>query len=263
MSSSSLPRGVIAVADGFWNIRGSYKVRGLLEIGTQASLVRRKTGKYLLLDACGLSEPVAAWLDAQTESGAALEAVLHLHPFHTMAVQALHERYPKAKQYGTERHASRFPELPWQPESTERADLHEALADEFRFSVPRGVAFVPDNPNLHFASVLALHRASKTLHVDDTLVCLKLPPPVSWFKRELFTLHPTLDKVLEPRAGAASDFREWTKELIELAREAQQLCLAHARVLKNDSGDEPIAARVEAAVLAAEKKLARHEQQYG
>jgi hypothetical protein len=33
---------IIPISDSFWNVRGSYKIRGLIDVGTQASLVRRK-----------------------------------------------------------------------------------------------------------------------------------------------------------------------------------------------------------------------------
>ena len=46
---------VIQVAENFWNIRGSFKVAGLVDIGTQASLVRRSDGKFLMLDSYTLS----------------------------------------------------------------------------------------------------------------------------------------------------------------------------------------------------------------
>ena len=101
-----------------------------------------------------------------------LEAVLHLHPFHTVHVRAAHELFPSAKLYGTARHADKLGDLPWEPLHTEDAELHSAFAEDLAFSVPRGVDFVSSDPNLHFSSVLALHRASKTLHVDDTLVAL-------------------------------------------------------------------------------------------
>ncbi len=39
---------IIEVADGFWNIRGSFEIGGVVEIGTQASLVKRSNGKVRL-----------------------------------------------------------------------------------------------------------------------------------------------------------------------------------------------------------------------
>jgi hypothetical protein len=41
---------LIHVADNFWNIRGSYRIGGVIDVGTQASLVRLANGKFVLLD---------------------------------------------------------------------------------------------------------------------------------------------------------------------------------------------------------------------
>ncbi|MFT6377963.1 MAG: hypothetical protein ACJARS_004626, partial [bacterium] len=46
---------LIHVADDFWNIRGSFKIFGVVDIGTHASLVRRPNGRFVLLDAYTLS----------------------------------------------------------------------------------------------------------------------------------------------------------------------------------------------------------------
>jgi hypothetical protein len=40
---------LIKVADSLLNVRGSFKI-GPLDVGTQAALVRRKNGKWLMLD---------------------------------------------------------------------------------------------------------------------------------------------------------------------------------------------------------------------
>jgi hypothetical protein len=252
------------VDSDFWNIRGSYKVRGLVEIGTQASLVRCANGQYVFLDACALSPEVRQWVDDATNGGEEVAAVLHLHPFHTMHVQALREAYPKAKLYGTARHLKRQAELPWQEQRTETPELHQKFAGDFDFSVPRGVDFVPADPNLHFASVLAFHRASKTLHVDDTLVHFRMPRLIRPIKRDVTWFHPTLSKVLERRAGAVAEFRSWAAELIQRCQTVENLCAAHAAVLLGrDNSGEPIAERISAALQKVESKLDAHAREFG
>lgn len=259
-----LPEGVIGVGDGFWNVRGSFKVAKVVEIGTHASLIQRANGKFLMLDACAMSAPVLDWLDARTEGGAALEAILHLHPFHTLHVRTLHQRYPKARLYGTERHRSRAPELPWQSVKTSDREIAELFGDDLEFSVPDGIALVPENPNLHFGSVLAFHGASRTLHVDDTLICFALPWPIRRLKRHVVRLHPTLGKVLLRRAGAAAELRRWGESLVERSRGLHNLCAAHsAALLHGDLGDVSIADRIQAALSAAESTLQAHERKYG
>ncbi len=258
------PDNVIAVGDGFHNLRGKLVVRGILPVGTQASLVRRKNGKYLLLDAIALDDETRQWVLAQTDGGQAIDAVLHLHPFHTIFVKAFHEAFPGAKLYGTTRHHKRAPGLKWEALRTDEAALHEMFADDLEFTVPRGVHLIPENENLHFSSVLAFHPPSKTLHVDDTLNYVRLPLPFSLFKKDMLGFHPTLARVLEERAGAADEFREWAKDLVERLRSVENLCAAHTTVLLARHVDGPsIADRVAEALRGLEGKLAAHAARFG
>lgn len=259
MTHDPTPSDVIEVADGFWNIRGSFKLGGVVEIGTQASLVRAKDG-YVMLDACELTDAARRFVDERTGGGETLRAVLHLHPFHTVFARRLHEIYPGATLYGTARHAQKLPDLPWDALHTEDAALHARFADDFAFSVPRGVDFIPADERLHFASVLAFHPGSKTLHVDDTLMYLRLPKMLRPFKRDLLMLHPALSKVLERRPGAVADFRDWCRELVERCGGVDNLCAAHAAtLLGRDNPGPTVAARVRAAVDKVETKLAAHK----
>ena len=257
------PSKVIQVGDGFWNIRGSLRIRGILDIGTQSSLVRRKSGSYVLLDACEMDERTRRWVDEQTNRGEALEAVLHLHPFHTLFVRRLHDLYPRARLYGTARHHRLERDLPWQKELTEDVALHDLFKDDLEFSVPRGVDLIPSNENLHFSSVLAFHPASRTLHVDDTLNYLRLPKLLRPLKEDLFGFHPSLSGVLQRRAGAARAFRDWVAELVERSNSIDNLCAAHASVLLGRRNTGPtIRARIEKAARRLERKLTAHEERY-
>ena len=223
---------MLRIADGFLNIRGSFKVGGLIDIGTQCSLVRRGNGKFVFLDSCTLGAAVQRDVDALTNGGKDVEAILNLHPFHTVHVRAMHERYPGAKHFGTARHLSRFPDLPWQKTRTEQTRLHQMFEEDFEFSVPRGVDFISANENVHFSSVLVLHRASQTIHVDDTLMYVRLPLPMRVLGfRDLLLFHPTLRQALERRKGAGQDFRDWAEELAERWRDAENLCAAHTTAL--------------------------------
>ena len=255
----------IHVADDFWNIRGSFKIGGVVDIGTQASLVRRSNGKFVFLDSYTLSGEVEREVLELTNGGADVEAILNVHPFHTVFARKMHERFPRAKLYGTARHVSRFPELPWEMLRTEDPELHEVFAEDFHFSVPRGVDFISANENVHFSSVLVLHRASKTIHVDDTLMYVRLPRPMRVLGLgDAMSFHPTLAKALEKRAGAASDFRGWAKELAERWRDAENLCAAHTATLtaqKNKGAS--IHGRLLTALGKVEGKLAAHERKYG
>ena len=53
---TALPASVVEVGPGLWNIRGSYKIAGVIQLGTQCSLVERGSGSFVFLDTCNLSD---------------------------------------------------------------------------------------------------------------------------------------------------------------------------------------------------------------
>lgn len=247
---------LVQIADGFWNVRGSFRVAGVFDAGTHTSLVRLRDGGFVLLDAYTLDDEPERQVQALTDQGRAVRAVLNLHPFHTRHVEHCLRPYPHAKLYGTRRHKEREPALPWQPLETDDPALHALFADDFLFSVPRGVELIPKHQGLHFASVLAFHRASKTLHVDDTLTWVDLP-----LVRGL-RFHPSLRFVLERRPGAVAAFRGWVDELLALCADTEHLCTAHAKPLPPQPTRE-LPTLVREAVARVDSILRRHERKYG
>jgi len=159
---------IIKLSDDFWNIRGSHRLGGVVDIGTHASLVCLSNGSFAFLDAYTFSGDIKRELLELTDGGKKVSAIINLHPFHTVHVRPMHRMFPKARLYGTARHVTRFPKLSWEPEQTESPDFHELFKKDLEFSVPEGVDFISDDENVHFSSVLAYHRQSKTIHVDDT-----------------------------------------------------------------------------------------------
>jgi hypothetical protein len=127
------------------------------------------------------------------------------------------------------------------------------------------VDFISANEDVHFSSVLAYHRASKTIYSDDTLVYLRLPQLARMLGLgDSVSFHPTLAKALERRAGASGDFRDWARELIENWGEAENLCAAHtASLLATENRGKPIRERLEHALGQVEKTLIAHEQKHG
>ena len=97
-----------SISDDFWNIRGSFRVLGLLDVQTQCSLIRLRSGGYAMLDSYTLEGDVRERVLARTDAGRAVEAVINLHPFHTMHIDAMRPLFPEAKHYGTARHHERF-----------------------------------------------------------------------------------------------------------------------------------------------------------
>jgi hypothetical protein len=255
---------VLKISDNFWNIRGVFKIAGVLNIGTHASLVRLQSGKFVLLDAYTLQGEVKRKVDELTQGGADIEAIINLHPFHTVHVKRSHAQYPQAKLYGTQRHLDKFPELPWQLEKTESAEFAALFADDFEFSVPAGVDFISSNENLHFSSVLAYHKASQTIHSDDTLMYLMLPGLLGKLKRPEISFHMTLGATLEKRPGAAAEFRAWVEALAAQWSSAKNLCAAHSATLKvTADGSASVAERILQALSKVENTLQRHEKKYG
>jgi hypothetical protein len=255
---------ILNVAEDFWNIRGSYKIGGVIDVGTHASLVRQTSGKFVFLDSYTLSSSVRREIDELTGDGKDIEAILNVHPFHTVHVRKMHRMYPQARLYGTARHLSRFPELPWAETCTEDPAFHEQFAGDFEFSIPRGVDFISADENVHFSSVLVFHKASGTIHSDDTLMYIGLPRLMRMFGLgDAVSFHPTLGKALEKRAGAAEDFREWANELIERWRDTENLCAAHtATLLATDNSGKSIHDRLLKALDKVSKTLESHEQKF-
>lgn len=255
---------LIQISDSFWNIRGSFKIAGVIDIGTQASLVKLADGKFIFLDSYTLSGPVLEEIDQLTDRGNNVAAVLNLHPFHTIHVAWMHERFPQARHFGTARHQSKFPELEWQPSLTEDSKTHTMFADDFEFSVPRGVDFISDDEKVHFSSVLVFHPASKTIHVDDTLMYIRLPFLMRLLGLpDALSFHPTLAKVLEKREGAAQDFRQWLLALAEKWKSTENLCAAHTATLRTGRNDVSIHDRMLKALNKVEAVLKTHEREYG
>lgn len=256
---------MIEIGHRFWNIRGTFRVAGVVNVGTQASLVQRANGRFLLLDSYRFDDEVAETIDAYTDGGKAIEAILNLHPFHTVFVPHVHERYPDAALYGSRRHHEKHPDLPWQALTVDDPELHALFAEDLEFTVPEGVDFISANNHVHFSSVLAYHAASNTIHSNDTFNyvpangLLGLTPLA-----DTLSFHPTLAKALQRRPGAAQEFHAWAMAMIESWREAQNLCAAHtAPLLAAENRGDTVHERMLMALEKVKGTLMKHEDRYG
>ena len=256
---------IVQVAENFWNIRGSFRIGGVVDIGTQASLVRLASGSFLLLDSYAMSETLQEEISVILGDAGEIEAILNLHPFHTIHVERTHELFPKALLYGTQRHLDRFPELPWEEVRSEDQELQEWYSDDLEFTIPQGVDFISANENVHFSSVLAYHRASGTIHADDTLMYIRLPRLLNLVGlRDRVGFHPTLAMALEKREGAAAEFREWAAEFTEAWGDAENLCAAHSGTLLAEANrGASLHDRIRKAGERCELVLRKHERRYG
>ncbi len=254
---------MIDIGEGFWNIRGSYRIAGVLDVGTQASIVCLSSGNYLMLDACDFDDADFAGIDELTDGGERLEAIVNLHPFHTLHVAHAHSRYPKAALFGSRRHHRKLQDLPWQSLTSDDPAFHAQYAADLQFSVPAGVDFISDNERVHFSSVLVYHPASATIHSNDTFNYIPAKGLVRFTPlADTVSFHPTLGSALERRPGAGADFQAWAEALIGRWGEARNLCAAHSGVLLGEDNDGPsLRARMESALAKVVPKLKRHDQE--
>jgi hypothetical protein len=218
------------LADDFWNFRGTFRIAGLIDVGTQMSLIRRPTGRFLLIDSYEVSGEDRDGLLALTDNGDAIDAIINVHPFHTLHCQAAHKLAPKARLFGTQRHREQAPELPWERTIIE-ARATQAAFEELEFEIPAGLDLVADDDSVHAASVLVRHRKSRIVHVDDTLMVLAAPGVLGHIlPQSRMRFHPKLEKALQARPGAADDFAEWASGLAESWADTPIVCAAHSAV---------------------------------
>lgn len=254
---------LIQVDHDFWNIRGSFRIGGVVDIGTQASLIRLQSGRFILLDSYGLKGKVRDAVMALTDQGRAVEAILNLHPFHTVHCEQMHRDFPGAALYGSDRHVKLFPNLPWRDLRVDDPELHAQFEGELEFSIPRGVDFISDNDAIHFSSVMAYHVPSLALHVDDTLMVMNMPAPLKLVGIPYrLSFHPTLAQALEKRAGATEDFDVWASDIATRWGSAAHICAAHTGAKLNLSEGEAGEA-IRYALKRTRPTLAKHKRKYG
>jgi hypothetical protein len=250
------------LADNFWNIRGVQRIAGLIDVGTHMSLVRGVDGRFVVVDACPLDDACRSAVLALTGNGALVDAVVHVHPYHTLHVESLHALLPHARLYGTARHRRKLPSLPWAGAPVEQWNGGHPLADRLELSVPAGVDFVCPDERVHVASVLVRDRASGIVHVDDTLNVVQPPRLLgSLLPQSSLRMHPLLSRALKPSAGAADAYSEWALELATRWAGTRVVCAAHSGV-RRLPGDG-FRREVETALAKVARTLDRHRMRYG
>lgn len=250
------------LAPDFWNIRGRHRIGGVLEVGTHMSVVRRQNGRFVVVDGCPLDGAQREALLVLTGKGALVQAVVHVHPFHTLHVEDTHRLFPAAKLYGTARHRDQSPALPWVGDPVETWDEEHPLADLFELSVPGGVEFVCPDERVHVASVLVRTRDSGIVHVDDTLNVIAAPGALGrLLPQSALRMHPMLGRALRPQAGAADAYAAWARALAARWGETPVVCAAHSAVRMLPAGG--FARELEAALERVARTLDRHRARYG
>lgn len=226
---------MVNLGQGFWNIRGVFKVGGLLDVGTHCSLLQLANNRFIFLDSYELSAKVRDQVMALTQQGQAVEAILNLHPFHTLHCAAMARDFPRATLYGSARHQEKLPQLPWSPDRVESAVV-AARYPELEFSLPQGIEYISARPGVHAGSLLAYHPASQSLHVDDTFAAPPQGGVLEKFLPEIF-ISPATRWALTAEANAADTYCQWVQQLADQWQDTHNFCAAHSGLLQFKAGE--------------------------
>ncbi|WP_231862712.1 hypothetical protein [Sphingorhabdus sp. M41] len=226
------------------------------------SLVRKPGGTFILIDSYELDKSDQAELMALTEDGALIEAVLNVHPFHTIHCKFIQDILPHARLIGTRRHHEQAPHLQWDPDVIEDRATQSQFSDIFDFSIPSGVDFISDDDSVHVGSVIVRHRETDIVHVDDTLMFIDLPSLVQKVvPGPKLRFHPKLADGLEKRAGAADDYIAWARGLARDWADTKIICAAHKGIYRLT--DETFVEAIDKALEHASDTLDKHRKTYG
>lgn len=227
---------IIALSDEFWNIRGDFRVGGVLNVGTQCSLVKLPGGRFVFLDSYTLKGELRECVMTLTDGGKAVEAVLNVHPFHTVHCARMAEDFPAATFHGSSRHRRQVPQVAWAPDEVE-SDAVAARYPELAFSMPEGIDYISDDEDVHAGSLLVFHAPSGALHVDDTFNVLPVPELVrKVLPIPRIALHPKLSDALHADAGAGARFCDWAERIARDWSGTRALCAAHSGLARFEEG---------------------------
>lgn len=108
------------------------------------SLIQLRNGNFLVIDTVMISDQLKRELDDLTNNGTKIEAVLAVHPFHTLAYSDFHKMYPNVKYYGTPRHIRKLTEIKWtgQLDEIDNRALLSKWAPEVELRIPAGKTII-------------------------------------------------------------------------------------------------------------------------
>ena len=218
---------------GFWSIRGSFIKNGILDIGVQCALIKLPSGQFIFLDSYTLKDDVRQQVMALTNDGQDVEAVLNVHPFHTVHCAQMAKDFPQAIFYGSSRHPEQVPEVNWADDLVE-SDAVAARYPELKFSLPQGIHYISPDETVHASSLLVYHPASQSIYVDDTF---EIPPSKRFNAvQPNLGLHPTTKKALKDDANAGKEYCDWAIELAHEWRSGRHFCGAHSGLVVFEEG---------------------------
>jgi len=230
-SSSSGPK-LVEVGKGFWNIRGSFKTfAGLIDVGTQMSIIRLSSGRFLVVDTIPLDPTLKTEIDTLTNNGKDIDAVIATHPFHTLAFPDFHTAYPHVPYYGTPRHLRNIKTIPWSGCISD-PQVMTAWSPDVEMRIPEGAEWNAPQPEAHnhFNCCWVFSPSARTIHVDDTLNYIADPPffaKLVGVHKDQLMFHPSMTGPgLHPTEEAPLQFKAWVEQLL-LEWDFDNICCAH------------------------------------
>jgi len=211
----------VLIGPGFWNVRAPFILDGI-DIGTQMSLIQLQSGNFLIIDTVALDPDLLSDINTLTKNGELIEAVIATHPFHTTYFPAFYAQFPKPPYYGTPRHLRIEPQVPWQTATVWDCAVRQKWLPEVHMRIPRGSEFVAPEPESsnHFSGMHVFHPASKTIHVDDTIM---VDEPLNGD----MLFHPSMvTDGLYHIPQAPSAFKDWITN-ITMQWDFDNICAAH------------------------------------
>jgi len=223
---------IVEVATGFYNIRASFKFKGIIDICTHMSLTKLSSGKFLVIDTVPFDDELKKEFDALTNNGEDIEAVVATHPFHTLAFPPFYKMYPNLSYFGTPRHLRNQKDIPWAGDIMNELKRWEP---DVQMRIPAGSEFVAPQPEStnHFNSVWVYYPAGRTIHVDDTIMYFENPSMIFKLigkKTNVIEFHPTMKSSgLYNTEEAPYQFKRWVEEVLR-DWDFDTACCAHVGV---------------------------------
>lgn len=109
-----------------------------VEIGTHMSVIQLRNGNFLVIDTVAMNDNLMQEFNELTHNGTKIEAVIAVHPFHTLAYPAFHKLYPKLKYYGTPRHLRKITQIKWAGQLDVDGNKLLQWAPEVELRIPAG-----------------------------------------------------------------------------------------------------------------------------
>lgn len=206
------------IGPGFYNIRGDFYY-GVINFGTQMSIIKLSSGRFIIVDTVAIDKDLKAEIDALTQNGQLIEAVIATHPFHTTYFPAFYKLYPHPRYYGTPRHIRIQPDIKWIADISQDS-VQRMYEPEICMRVADGSEFCNPSPDNHFNNVFLYHPGSKTLHCDDTLIYFNNPGCLfgccGGVKANTIYMHLALTTTgIKPGIESPNEFKRWIFKMMD------------------------------------------------